>query len=87
MTGIQLRDRMEEFGVRKGGPAFYQLMARLEDGGMVEGSYVKSTLKGQSIRERRYRISGEGRAAWAESRAFYLGVIGRLEPDGRLARA
>ena len=31
-SGREIRKRLAEFGMGQGGPAFYQLMARMEDG-------------------------------------------------------
>ena len=47
-------------------------MARLEDARFVEGSYDEKVIDGQRIKERRYKITGQGIAAWEEVRDFYL---------------
>ena len=36
-SGRVVRSELEAFGIRKSGPAFYQLMARLEDAGWDNG--------------------------------------------------
>ncbi len=87
LLGRDLRDRLEAFGARTRGPAFYQLMSRLEDGGFVEGSYQQQVVDGQIIRERRYRLTGAGSAAWQSSAEFYLKVIGDPEAIRGPARA
>lgn len=61
----------KEHGIRKSGPTFYQLMARLEDAGYVKGWYDKKIVGGQIIRERRYRILGEGVQSWERTTEFY----------------
>jgi len=71
LSGRSLRGIMEEQGVRKSSPAFYQLMARLEDGDLVKGRYVRKPIDGQEVRERLYEITNAGRTAHEETRLFY----------------
>ena len=87
LAGRQLRDALSAFGVHKSGPGFYQLMARLEDAGLVDGDYTQEVVDGQIIRERHYRVTGAGSRAWRVSRDFYAGAIRELEADGGLAGA
>ncbi|MEJ2205597.1 MAG: helix-turn-helix transcriptional regulator [Gemmatimonadota bacterium] len=75
VPGREIRERLHDFGVRKSGPAFYQLMARLEDAGMVDGSYHQEIVEGQIIRERHYRVTAAGTRAWEASRTFYVEAI------------
>ena len=72
--GRQLRERLAEFAVKKSGPAFYQLMSRMEDAGVVKGWYQQEIVKGQIIRERNYKITAQGRTAWHRSSEFYQRV-------------
>lgn len=76
ISGRELRERLVDAGERKSGPAFYQFMARLEDARLVEGSYDEKVIDGQRIKERRYKITGQGIAAWEEVRDFYLTQVG-----------
>jgi hypothetical protein len=69
--GRDLRERLKAAGVRQSGPAFYQLMAGLEDGGFVTGWYEQQVIDGQIIRERRYKALAAGTRAIEESRDFY----------------
>ena len=78
-TGRALRGHLQDFQVKRSGPAFYQLMARMEDGGLVEGWYVQQVIEGQIIRERHYRITAIGTRAWQASRDFYLMSIRGVE--------
>ena len=87
LSGRAIRDRLRAFGARKSGPAFYQLMARLEDGGFVEGNYHKQVIESQIIRERHYRITGIGSSAWSNSRDFYLSAIQDFGSAERLSGA
>jgi DNA-binding PadR family transcriptional regulator len=75
-SGREVRERLTEAGETKSGPAFYQFMARLEDAGFVEGWYDQKVIDGQSIKERRYRIIGNGTKAWEDVRDFYLAHAG-----------
>ena len=69
--GLALRELLRRHGVRRSGPAFYQMMARLEDAGLVEGRYERRVHEGHAVKERRYEITRAGAAAWEATRAFY----------------
>lgn len=68
--GRVLRDALAGYGIRRTGPAFYQLMARLEKDGLVDGWYEQVTVGDQAVTERRYRITADGKKQWNEARAF-----------------
>jgi DNA-binding PadR family transcriptional regulator len=70
-TGRELRKRLEEYSVRKSGPAFYQLMSRMEDAGVVKGWYEQQIVDSQIIRERHYEVTAQGSSAWEKSGEFY----------------
>lgn len=70
--GRDLRDHLVAHGVRSSAPAFYQMMGRLEETGLVEGWYEQKLVAGQNVKERRYQITRQGGRALAETRAFYL---------------
>jgi DNA-binding PadR family transcriptional regulator len=74
--GRLLRRALAKHGVQRTGPAFYQMMARLEDAGLVAGEYDQKVVDGQIIKERRYALTPRGTAAWTATRAFYRDVIG-----------
>lgn len=69
--GRVVRQALASHGVRRSGPAFYQLMARLERDGMVDGWYEQVTVGDQAVTERRYRITPEGARLWARAKSFY----------------
>ena len=71
LPGRALRDVLAGYGIRRTGPAFYQLMARLEKERLVDGWYEQITVGDQAVTERRYRISADGRRRWNDARAFY----------------
>ncbi|UCC31818.1 MAG: hypothetical protein JSU86_05975 [Phycisphaerales bacterium] len=84
-SGREVREGLKTLGIRKSGPAFYQLMARLEDAGFVKGWYDQKVIDGQIIKERRYRVLGAGVKAWEHTRDFYVEAGARsLAAKGRL---
>lgn len=70
--GREVREKLAEAGERKSGPAFYQLMGRLEESGLVKGQYDQRVVDSQIIRERHYRITGDGSRAMNDTRDFFL---------------
>ena len=78
MAGRGLRSQLSERGVRKSGPAFYQLMSRMEEAGLVTGWYQQQIVDSQIIRERHYKLRAAGRKAWQRSRDFYADVADSL---------
>ena len=78
--GSEVRARLRRLGVRQTGPAFYQMMARLEEAGLAEGWYDQKVVAGQIIKERHYRITPAGRRAWREARDFYRQILGSTRP-------
>jgi DNA-binding PadR family transcriptional regulator len=74
-AGRHIRRALERHGVSRTGPAFYQMMARLEDAGLVAGEYGQKVVDGQIIKERRYTLTASGDAAWTATRAFYSEAI------------
>lgn len=76
-TGRELRGELEQQGQRKSGPAFYQLMARMEDAKLVTGRYDQKIIEGQIIKERVYTITGSGAAAVADVDSFFAGLMAR----------
>jgi DNA-binding PadR family transcriptional regulator len=77
-AGRDIRTTLRRHGVRRTAPAFYQMMARLEDAGLVEGWYDQQIIDGQLIKERHYRVRAAGARAWAATRDFYLANLQRL---------
>ncbi len=75
-AGRQVRDALARHGVTKTGPAFYQLMARMEDSGLLSGRYNLRSVDGQLIKERVYRITAGGIGAANATRKFYGSLSG-----------
>src|ERR671913_257359 len=69
--GPTLRNALSTYGIRRTGPAFYQLMARMEKDRLVDGWYEQVTVGDQAVTERHYRITPDGTRRWKEARAFY----------------
>lgn len=86
MSGRDIRGRLEGLGVRKSGPGFYQLMARLEDAGLVTGTYHQEIVSGQIIRERHYSLTGQGHTEWRASAEFYVATLDEFGGLEGLAR-
>lgn len=78
--GRDLRERLHDAGVRQSGPAFYQMMALLEDAGFVRGWYEQQVVAGQIIRERHYKVEAAGKKAAQDSRKFYMQISAKRRP-------
>ena len=74
-SGRELRQSLARSGIKKSGPAFYQVMARLEEAGLVEGEYSQKVIEGQIIKERWYRVTGEGARAARRTLEFYSRLL------------
>ena len=55
-----VRELLGRYGVRRTAPAFYQMMARLERDGLIDGWYGQVVVGDQAVTERRYRITKAG---------------------------
>lgn len=82
MLGQDLRDALASQGVKKDGPAFYQLMARLEDAGFVKGWYDQQVIHGQIFKQRKYKLTGQGAKTWNSTRDFYLDLAKQVKQGG-----
>lgn len=78
-SGRDLRALLEQWRTHRSGPAFYQMMARLEDAGLLDGRYEQQVVDGHAVKERHYEITAGGAAAWEATRDFYLGAIPAAE--------
>lgn len=70
-SGRFVREKLAENGEAKTQAAFYQMMARLEDAHMVEGSYRPVKVAGHVVQERWYKVMGAGRKAYNDTLDFY----------------
>jgi len=76
-SGRALRELLLAQKHRTSGPAFYQLMARMEDAKLVRGRYDQKLIEGQLIKERVYTITASGIATAEQVRAFYAELAAR----------
>jgi hypothetical protein len=67
--------RLKEKGISKSGPAFYQLMGRLEEVKFVKGWYEQQIIDGQIIKERHYQILGNGLRSLNSVKVFYTRIL------------
>jgi DNA-binding PadR family transcriptional regulator len=81
MRGKELRKALAAEGIKKGGPAFYQLMDRLETAKFVDGWYEQKVIDGQIIKERWYRVTTSGRAAVSKAFNFYRNFAPGFAPQ------
>jgi DNA-binding PadR family transcriptional regulator len=81
-AGREIRDELRKAGEKKSGPAFYQLMSRLEESKFVGGRYDEKVIEGQMIRERRYKILGNGLKAHAHTAQFYFEAANAAKRGG-----
>ncbi|EGF27380.1 PadR family transcriptional regulator [Rhodopirellula baltica] len=69
-SGKEIRQELQSRGAKKSLPSFYQLMSRLEEAGFVTGSYKLISVNGKNVRERTYKITGQGRKVLQHSLDF-----------------
>jgi hypothetical protein len=74
ISGLALRGELKERKVLSSGPAFYQCMSRLVDAGFVVDRYESVEINRQKLREKRYRITGEGIEALTEYNTFHASI-------------
>ena len=84
--GRAIRKALAGYGVRRTAPAFYQLMSRLENAGLIEGWYEQIIAGDQAVTERRYRITSNGKRLWTRAQSFYA-KVGRLASRIRWSNA
>ncbi len=82
LPGREIRSELGRLGTDKSGPAFYRLMARLEESGLVEGRYEQEVVSGQILRERRYRATAKGRSARDRTADWHRSVISSYSAGG-----
>jgi DNA-binding PadR family transcriptional regulator len=76
--GRRIRRDLATRGIRRTAPAFYQMMSRLEEAGLVRGWYDQKIVDGQIIKERHYKLTASGATAWSDTRDFYLSTVKEL---------
>src|SRR3954451_13909000 len=76
LWGRDLRAALKADGYRSTNASFYELMDRLETGGLVEGWYENREVLGQLFKERKFRITGLGQQAREEVASYYAAHLG-----------
>jgi DNA-binding PadR family transcriptional regulator len=81
LWGRDLRAALKADGYGSTNASFYELMDRLEKGGLVEGRYEERDVLGQLFKERKYQLTALGQEAWTEVMTYYaarsgLGLLG-----------
>lgn len=72
MSGKELREKLKTIAtIKKSGPAFYQMMARLEEAKFIKGWYEQEVIDGQIFKERHYEVLAGGIRALEQTRTFY----------------
>ncbi len=69
--GRHVREKLAEEGQRTSRPAFYQMMARLEEATLVKASTRQLDIDGQKVNERWYKVTAAGQRACEGTREFY----------------
>lgn len=72
--GRALREAMKQEGKSKSLPAFYQLMSRMENAGLVKSWHETIVVGGQTLKEKYYELTGTGISEWESTLAFYQRV-------------
>lgn len=62
-SGRDLKSHLAQQGHNKSGPAFYQMMARLEDRGLVQSESFEEWLEGYKVKRKKYVITPDGVSA------------------------
>ena len=70
-----LRDDVKSRGHRKSDAGFSNAMQRLEKVGLVEGRYETANVNGYPVREKYFKLTGEGYKVLEEARPLLRGPI------------
>lgn len=76
LWGRDLRAALKADGYGSTNASFYELMDRLETAGLVEGCYEERDVLGQTFKERKYKLTGDGRRAWNDVAFYYASRLG-----------
>lgn len=86
-SGRFIRSRLSDIGEHRSAAAFYQLMARMEKSGQINGHYVTTVVDGQTIKERLYRATLNGMQELVSTSNFYSDIRRRSGLSSVLAEA
>ena len=71
LSGGGIRRHLKRRGLNKSGPAFYQMMKRIEREKWVVGQHEERKVRGYKIREKLYTITDKGYFEITEAYQFY----------------
>lgn len=74
VSGEEIRNELDAYGEKREGPAFYQLMARMEKSGLIQGQYKAFKWNKRVYREAFYSITDDGRKAYQTTWKFYANL-------------
>lgn len=69
--GGEICDGLKAYGESRSHPAFYMLMGRMEESGLIDGEYYSHMSGNQFIRERHYSLTKLGKAVYNHVLEFY----------------
>ena len=79
ISGREVRSRLASLDLEKSGPAFYRLMARLEEAKLVSGWYEQEVIDRQIVRERFYQATAAGRRARNQTARHHRRIIAQFD--------
>ena len=83
INGVDLRRELAAEGVKKSGPAFFDMMMRLESAGLIRSWHDNETLvKGRRRRTKFYCLEGDGFRALQEFRQYLQDYMKRRSWEG-----
>ena len=68
----QIRDGLKAFGASKSCGAFYELMGRMEEAGLIAGSQCRSVRTGELVQRWDYAVTERGRELLRQTARFYM---------------
>ena len=74
--GRDVRAALKADGYSSTNASFYEMMDRMESGGLVEGRYEERDVLGQKFKERRYKITGPRPNCYGRGRGVLFPSIG-----------
>ena len=78
-SGREIREELEKQSAKKSLAAFYQIMARMEDEGMIRGWYETKRIDDQTVKSRHYEILGSGRVAWEKQMELFNTAASKIK--------
>jgi len=70
-SGREIRESLHLHNIKKDGPAFYHLMAQLQDDKLVDGWFEEEIIDEQIIKKRFFLATAKGIHAWMCTRDYH----------------